>query len=141
VEAVSVHPVGSTNDSNTSGFTTFGSIGLSLTPVLVLQSFTVGPFVTLSGLVGTNPVSLDVRLDHLGDLFLFFLSEDRYEFTAPFAADSLSVVPVLLLFEDFEVNDHFVSNSLEVSGFVSSFLFGSNSSGFDLSSGCSSSIS
>ena len=119
VEAVSVHPVRSTDDSDTSGVSTSLAIGLSLTPVLVLKSLTVDPSVTLGGLAGTDPVSLDVRLDHLSDLVLFFFGEDRYELSTPLAADASSIVPGLLLLEDFEVSDHLVGNSLEVSGFSS----------------------
>lgn len=112
VEAVSVHPVRSTDDSDTSGVSTSLAIGLSLTPVLVLKSLTVDPSVTLGGLAGTDPVSLDVRLDHLSDLVLFFFGEDRYELSTPFTADTSSVVPGLLLLENFEVSDHLVGNGL-----------------------------
>ena len=127
VEAVSVHPVRSTDDSNTSGVSTFGAIGLSLTPVLELEALTVNPSVTLSGLAGTDPVSLDVRLDHLSDLVLFLGGEDRYELTTPFAANTSGVVPGLLLLEDLELGDHLVGDSLEV---VSFGLGNSSSLGF-----------
>lgn len=133
VEAVSVHPVRSTDDSDTSSVSTSLGIGLSLTPVLVLEGLTVNPSVTLGGLAGTDPVSLDVRLDHVSDLPLLLGGEDRDELTAPFAADTSGVVPGLLLLEYFEVSDDLVSNGLKVSsssGSLSSFLGldGSNSS-------------
>lgn len=139
VEAVSVHPVRSADNSNTSGVSTSGAIGLSLTPVLELEALTVNPSVTLGGLAGTDPVSLDVRLDHLSDLVLLFLRKDRYEFTTPFAADTSGVVPGLLLFENLELSDNFVSDSLEVVGFSlgNSFSLSSSGSLLSFSSGVS----
>jgi len=133
VEAVSVHPVRSTNNSNTSRVSTSVAIGLSLTPVLELEALTVNPSVTLGGLAGTDPVSLDVRLDHLSDLVLLFLRKDRYELTTPFAADTSGVVPGLLLFEDLELGDNLVSDSLEVVGLSRGNSLGLSGSGSLLS--------
>jgi len=116
VEAVSVHPVRSTDDSDTSRFSTLDVIGLAFTPVLELEGLAVDPSVTRLGLAGTDPVSLDVRLDHVLNLELFLRGENRYELTAPFAANTSGVVPGLLLFEDFKVSNNLVGDSLEVSG-------------------------
>jgi hypothetical protein len=116
VEAVSVHPVRSTDDGDTSGFSTLDVIGLTLTPVLELEGLTVDPSVTRGGLAGTDPVSLDVRLDHVLNLELLLRGENRYELTAPFAANTSGVVPGLLLLEDFKVSNNLVGDSLEVIG-------------------------
>jgi len=97
-------------------------IRLSLTPVGVLEGLSINPSVSLGGLAGTDPVSLDVRLDHVSDLPLLLRGEDRDELTAPFAADTSGVVPGLLLLEYFEVSDDLVGNGLEVSSSSGSLL-------------------
>jgi len=149
VEAVSVHPVRSANNGNTSGVSTSGAVGLSFTPVLELERLSVDPSVALGGLASTDPVGLDVGADHLSDLVLLLGGEDRYELTTPFTADASGVVPGLLLLEDLKLSDHLVGNSLEVSGLGSSssdnlgFLLGldlsNSSSNLGLGGGTSSS--
>lgn len=143
VEAVSVHPVGSSDNGDTSGTSTLFVVGLSSTPVLVLEGFTVDPSVTRLGLTGTDPVSLDVRLDHVLNLELFLRGENRYKFTTPFAANTSGVVPGLLLLEDFKVSNNLVGDSLEVSSLSSSHTgsFCLDSSGSSLLLGKSSSSS
>lgn len=77
-----------------------------------------------------------MRLDHLSDLVLFFFGEDRYERSTPFTADASSVVPVLLLLENFEVSDHSVGSGPDLG------VFSSGNSGFlGLNSGNSSLLS